>query len=369
MYNWADPRRNSSISVKMMEKAEAARKQRLTKVRPTVSNHLHPAVEKKLPKKHEKLTAAELYMGTLGDSNQEESPFSVHNVVATESSFHPESTIEAFQGLKKAKPHGDEDPAWSDLKPQSRLTKSRVKSEDKLPSLQKASHPHASKARTLATTRSDPEISNSRRPNQEPSLDALDMYDDGDDELDDDDDATEEHPCTEAAAVVAGPVPKLDLKPLSRRSERKDDAKPKLDKKLKAKKEGGASLKARGTSLAQLKDEHRAALELLKELGGAYPSDEKDPPLSSRFGAKLRSTVHSSRDVETHETVKDVPSSSSSAPSTSRWTDDAKGDGRHHYTNEAEDEEEVPETCGGDDAPTPEKGSEFSYGSEEFETD
>ncbi|EQC41081.1 hypothetical protein SDRG_02134 [Saprolegnia diclina VS20] len=362
MYNWADPRRNSSISVKMMEKAEAARKQRLTKVRPTVSNHLHPAVEKKLPKKHEKLTAAELYMGTLGESNQEESPFSVHNVVATESSFHPESTIEAFQGLKKAKQHGDDDPTWGDVNPHSRLTKSRVKSEDKLPSLHKASHPRASKARLLATTRSDPEISNSRRPNQEPSLDALDMYDDEDDDVNDgDDNEEEEHPCIKPAPVVTGPVPKLDLKPLSRKSERKDDIKPKLDKKLKAKKEG-TSLKARGTSLAQLKDEHRAALELLKELGGAYPSDEKDAPLSSRFGAKLRSTVHSSRDVET---VKGVPSTSSSAPSTTRWTDDAKSDDRH----EEEEEEEVPETCGGDDAPTPEKGSEFSYGSEEFETD
>ncbi|OQR85307.1 hypothetical protein ACHHYP_11973 [Achlya hypogyna] len=313
MYNWADPRRSSTLSVKMMEKAEAARKERLTKVRSTVSNHLHPAVEKKLPsatewhvnvashmwlEKQEKLSPAELYMSTLqmasGDdtgysgkraSNQEPpevSPFSVHNVVATESTFHPESTIQAFQGLKKdpksrlakaAKTESDEDPAW-DAKPPSRLHKARGHSEEKLPSLQHKPG-RLSRSQLLATSRSDPDLSSERRPNQEAAMDALDLYDDSYDDND-----------SEAAEAPADPpvVPKLDLKPLSR--ERKS---------TKVDSSDAAGLKPRGTSLAQLKDEHRAALELLKELGGSLPAE--DGSLSSRFGAKLRSTVQLGREL------------------------------------------------------------------------
>ncbi len=64
-------------------------------------------------------------------------------------------------------------------------------------------------------------------------------------------------------------------------------------------------LKSRGASLADLKDEHRAALDLLKELGGVYPGEKgfdassvDIKPSASRFGLKFRSTIKQRRDCD-----------------------------------------------------------------------
>ncbi|KAI9993348.1 hypothetical protein PInf_015426 [Phytophthora infestans] len=50
-YNWGDPKKNSLLSSRMMAKAEVTRKKRLTSVKSTLSNQLHPAIENKLRKK------------------------------------------------------------------------------------------------------------------------------------------------------------------------------------------------------------------------------------------------------------------------------------------------------------------------------
>ncbi|KAG6574616.1 uncharacterized protein IUM83_10922 [Phytophthora cinnamomi] len=50
-YNWGDPKKNSLLSSRMMAKAEVTRKKRLTNVKSTLSNQLHPAIEHKLRKK------------------------------------------------------------------------------------------------------------------------------------------------------------------------------------------------------------------------------------------------------------------------------------------------------------------------------
>ncbi|OQS02368.1 hypothetical protein THRCLA_05254, partial [Thraustotheca clavata] len=319
MYNWGDPRRNSSLSMKMMEKTEAARKERLSKVKATVSNHLHPAVEKKLPKKQEKVSAAELYMSTL-ESNQEstylmdESPFSVHNVVENDSIFHPESKIEAFKGMKKPiqSKHGrekmikeefDENPTWL-----SRMQKARGKSEEKLPSIQQKP---SSKTNLLPSTRSDPDLSY-RRDSSQYHQDALELFEAPSKQ--DIQQRSDSAPAgTNSTALSQSAVPLLDFKPLSReyKSDKKlepsiDEKPNKVDKNSKSKKTAN-SLKSRGTSLAQLKDEHRAALELLQELGGAYPAEDKsldESPLSSRFGAKLRSTIEDGRALNTSNVQK-----------------------------------------------------------------
>eukprot|EP00644_Phytophthora_capsici_P008321 jgi/Phyca11/567699/estExt2_Genewise1.C_PHYCAscaffold_260186 len=47
-YNWGDPKKNSLLSSRMMAKAEVTRKKRLTSVKSTLSNQLHPAIEHKL---------------------------------------------------------------------------------------------------------------------------------------------------------------------------------------------------------------------------------------------------------------------------------------------------------------------------------
>ncbi|KAL4115358.1 hypothetical protein PRIC2_013521 [Phytophthora ramorum] len=50
-FNWGDPKKNSLLSSRMMAKAEVTRKKRLTSVKSTLSNQLHPATENKLRKK------------------------------------------------------------------------------------------------------------------------------------------------------------------------------------------------------------------------------------------------------------------------------------------------------------------------------
>ncbi|KAL3662944.1 hypothetical protein V7S43_011890 [Phytophthora oleae] len=50
-YNWGDPKKNSLLTSRMMAKAEVTRKKRLTSVKSTLSNQLHPAIEHKLRKK------------------------------------------------------------------------------------------------------------------------------------------------------------------------------------------------------------------------------------------------------------------------------------------------------------------------------
>ncbi|KAF1327997.1 hypothetical protein FI667_g7295, partial [Globisporangium splendens] len=50
-YNWGNPKKNSKLTSIMMTKAEASRKKRLSSVKSTLSNNLHPGTENKLKKK------------------------------------------------------------------------------------------------------------------------------------------------------------------------------------------------------------------------------------------------------------------------------------------------------------------------------
>ncbi|CAK4897903.1 unnamed protein product [Aphanomyces euteiches] len=304
-FNWADPRRNSSVSVKMMEKAEAARKQRLHRIKSAVSTHLDPAVEKKLPKKlqHDKqISPTDAYLDTLriSDSfydslvkfhnNQEapsppsNAPFSVHNVVATDSLFHPESEIEAFKSLKKdtPPPASREKLKMHEPPPSRNSTKGRTR--DKLPLLKTT----VSKRDVhMTSTRSDPDLSLYGDPRRR-DCDALDLLNPSRSDSAPSVLATtrSEHDFDKKATVkVVAEETKVSAKAAPA-----EDA-TESSKKSKTKKESSRS--KHGTSLADLRDEHKAALELLQELGGAYP--EEDDKQQSRFRSKLRSTIREGR--------------------------------------------------------------------------
>ncbi|POM63802.1 Hypothetical protein PHPALM_20751 [Phytophthora palmivora] len=100
-YNWGDPKKNSLLSSRMMAKAEVTRKKRLTSVKSTVSNQLHPAIEIKLrnhPKTGPQL-ASDDESSTLdfiryGDNVSMFDKFGLN--AAADGLFHPASTIEAF---------------------------------------------------------------------------------------------------------------------------------------------------------------------------------------------------------------------------------------------------------------------------------
>ncbi|ETL40692.1 hypothetical protein L916_08190 [Phytophthora nicotianae] len=66
-YNWGDPKKNSLLSSRMMAKAEVTRKKRLTNVKSTLSNQLHPAIENKLRKKKKAPDSARRHLN--GDDN------------------------------------------------------------------------------------------------------------------------------------------------------------------------------------------------------------------------------------------------------------------------------------------------------------
>ncbi|RAW43794.1 hypothetical protein PC110_g77 [Phytophthora cactorum] len=70
-YNWGDPKKNSLLSSRMMAKAEVTRKKRLTSVRSTLSNQLHPAIENKLRKKKKAPDSARRHLD--GDDNNSRS--------------------------------------------------------------------------------------------------------------------------------------------------------------------------------------------------------------------------------------------------------------------------------------------------------
>ncbi|KAF0774495.1 hypothetical protein AaE_001806 [Aphanomyces astaci] len=140
-------------------------------------------------------------------------------------------------------------------------------------------------------------------------------------------------------------------------------ANPKAGKKVAYPSDSGRIHTATGTSLADLRDEHKAALELLQELGGAYPDDAK--PSSSRFGSKLRSTVLGGRDSNNDHT-------------TTAYVDAALKAADVALNNRVvEIDDEVPEaespgkevsTADSNSARTSRR-SEPSYDSEDFETD
>ncbi|CAK4078088.1 unnamed protein product [Aphanomyces euteiches] len=385
-FNWADPRRNSSVSVKMMEKAEAARKQRLHRIKSAVSTHLDPAVEKKLPKKlqHDKqISPTDAYLDTLriSDSfydslvkfhnNQEapsppsNAPFSVHNVVATDSLFHPESEIEAFKSLKKdtPPPASREKLKMHEPPPSRNSTKGRTR--DKLPLLKTT----VSKRDVhMTSTRSDPDLSLYGDPRRR-DCDALDLLNPSRSDSapsvlattrSEHDLASEEKNDSRTSRVV----PKLNLNSLSSdkkatvkvvAEETKVSAKaaPAEDatessKKSKTKKESSRS--KHGTSLADLRDEHKAALELLQELGGAYP--EEDDKQQSRFRSKLRSTIREGRQSNNETSL--VEAALLAADHALQATP-----------------EEVPEAQSPEKSQPSSRRSEGSpsYGSEDFETD
>ncbi|GAB9466049.1 hypothetical protein Gpo141_00003434 [Globisporangium polare] len=137
-YNWGEPKKNSKLTAIMMTKAEASRKKRLSSVKSTLSNQLHPGTEGKLKKKKKSPESARREAGEfdpeilapafknnnhleptyddpndLADSNngfngpEEYSASSQHSKstpifeefslnAAAEGLFHPASTIEAF---------------------------------------------------------------------------------------------------------------------------------------------------------------------------------------------------------------------------------------------------------------------------------
>ncbi|EGZ21621.1 hypothetical protein PHYSODRAFT_463301, partial [Phytophthora sojae] len=116
-YNWGDPKKNSLLSSRMMAKAEVTRKKRLTSVKSTLSNQLHPAIEHKLRSQStttccasEPQMTSDDESSTLDTIRHDAFPIparaSLTNNVsmfdefglnaAADGLFHPASTIEAF---------------------------------------------------------------------------------------------------------------------------------------------------------------------------------------------------------------------------------------------------------------------------------
>ncbi|RQM25818.1 hypothetical protein B5M09_001893 [Aphanomyces astaci] len=115
------------------------------------------------------------------------SPFSVHNVVATDSFFHPESEIEAFQGLKKGEmspppPHAQ--PRSSSIKPSKRGDKKDVRPLPSRSSMSRADKLPALKSTVtkrdvhMTSTRSNPDLALYADPRRRDDL--LDLFDSDD---------------------------------------------------------------------------------------------------------------------------------------------------------------------------------------------
>ncbi|RHY33336.1 hypothetical protein DYB32_001714 [Aphanomyces invadans] len=263
------------------------------------------------------------------------SPFSVHNVVATDSFFHPESEIEAFQGLKKGDanpPHSHSRPFKADKAkeafqpPPSRSVKSRA---DKLPALKSTV---TRRDVHMTSTRSNPDLALYADPRRRD--DVLDLFES--------DDANQAIHRSDSAPSASSTIhkPEEDLY----------DGNETRFRLIRM---------TSGTSLADLRDEHKAALELLQELGGAYPDEPK--PLSSRFGSKLRSTVLDGRESNNNPATTLV-NAALKATDAARTTGDGK---RGDEVPEAEDS---PDKGSATSARTSRR-SEQSYDSEDFETD
>ncbi|RHY92589.1 hypothetical protein DYB35_001984 [Aphanomyces astaci] len=126
-----------------------------------------------------------LESATINDSFYN-SPFSVHNVVATDSFFHPESEIEAFQGLKKGEmsppPHAQ--PRSSSIKPSKRGDKKDVRPLPSRSSMSRADKLPALKSTVtkrdvhMASTRSNPDLALYADPRRRDDL--LDLFDSDD---------------------------------------------------------------------------------------------------------------------------------------------------------------------------------------------
>ncbi|EEY56528.1 uncharacterized protein PITG_10067 [Phytophthora infestans T30-4] len=112
-YNWGDPKKNSLLSSRMMAKAEVTRKKRLTSVKSTLSNQLHPAIENKLRSQYytckaEPQLTSDDESSTLDTARQEVFPLPTRasfsgsmfdefdQNAAADGLFHPASAIEAF---------------------------------------------------------------------------------------------------------------------------------------------------------------------------------------------------------------------------------------------------------------------------------
>ncbi|OWZ18762.1 hypothetical protein PHMEG_0007089 [Phytophthora megakarya] len=121
-FNWGDPKKNSLLSSRMMAKAEITRKKRLTSVKSTVSNQLHPAIEHKLRSRFcnythdthqfkeepqmvsddesstlDTVRHATLSVPTRASCSDNESMFDEFGLnAAADGLFHPASSIEAF---------------------------------------------------------------------------------------------------------------------------------------------------------------------------------------------------------------------------------------------------------------------------------
>ncbi|KAJ0407327.1 hypothetical protein P43SY_004755 [Pythium insidiosum] len=139
-YNWADPRKNSRVTAHMMAKAEASRVKRLTTVKSTLSNQLHPATQHKLLRafpddafeNNQKRSGDNNSRGSrgVGSNNAAHSSSSIYNEflplpgkqihqsvfdefdmhAAADGLFHPASSIQAFQEHDARYPSHELDP-------------------------------------------------------------------------------------------------------------------------------------------------------------------------------------------------------------------------------------------------------------------
>ncbi|KAJ0411246.1 hypothetical protein ATCC90586_004162 [Pythium insidiosum] len=139
-YNWADPRKNSRVTAHMMAKAEASRVKRLTTVKSTLSNQLHPATQHKLLRafpddafeNNQKRSGDNNSRGSrgAGSNNAAHSSSSFYNEflplpgkqihqsvfdefdmhAAADGLFHPASSIQAFQEHDARYPSHELDP-------------------------------------------------------------------------------------------------------------------------------------------------------------------------------------------------------------------------------------------------------------------
>ncbi|TMW56893.1 hypothetical protein Poli38472_002818 [Pythium oligandrum] len=410
-FNWADPRKNSRLDSLMMAKAEASRKKRLSSIKSTVSNQLHPAAESKLKKTKKsqeggarpssRLHRRELDEGnnnsshgsSRGSNNHQLSRDSFYNEflpvaakptsvfdqfdvhAAADGLFHPASTIQAFAEHDAKYPSQDNNSANSSSRSHGDSSRVRLSSRvsERLPPLSGknrsvlGSGSSESHLVTTGVTSSELQASQSdinlhapRRVGIVPSTadrNAIDFFDDDEEEYE-----PQEAPVASSSSITSqqvlghhsklgtassrpSEVPALNLTqkfealklliqtnrehktaagPETEHEEsihRKEPEKKKAHTVEEARSSGGAKQSAlrdtkiqvaetkahknalnskmtkvskekqelrhrSGMSLADLKEEHRAALQMLKELGGPV-----DPELIVSDDTKQRKKV------------------------------------------------------------------------------
>nr|CCA13908.1 conserved hypothetical protein [Albugo laibachii Nc14] len=107
-YNWADPKKNSRLNTMMMQKSERTRLDRLSRIKSTVSNQLHPVIEHKLLVKTKETVEepqasdceSRRYSNDRSKYSREECStvalLDIEVDAAADGLFHPESAVQAF---------------------------------------------------------------------------------------------------------------------------------------------------------------------------------------------------------------------------------------------------------------------------------